>query len=122
MVFPRTMTDHGHKLADDVIVVVKARVDARDDQPKLIAMDVEPFEPMSGEAFPLRLKVAPAALSEQLIEDLKVLLAAHPGDSPVFLHLGDRQVLRLPPAWTVEVTPGLLAEVRVMLGPNAILA
>jgi hypothetical protein len=26
-------------------VVVKARVDARDDQPKLIAMDVEVFEP-----------------------------------------------------------------------------
>src|SRR3546814_1907015 len=67
MVFPRTMTEHGHKLEDDAIVVVKSRVDARDDQPKLIAMDIEPFEPMAGEAFPLRLKVASAALSEQLI-------------------------------------------------------
>ena len=58
MVFPKTMTDHGHKLADDAVVVVRARVDTREDQPKLIAMDVEPFEPMSGEAFPLRVKVA----------------------------------------------------------------
>ncbi len=122
MVFPKTMTDHGHKLADDAVVVVKARVDARDEQPKLIAMDIEPFEPMAGEAFPLRLKVAAAALSESLIEELKRLLGEHPGDSPVLLHLGERQVLRLPPAWTVDVAPALLAELRVLLGPTAIVA
>jgi hypothetical protein len=40
----------------------------------------------------------------------------------VLLHLGERQVLRLPEAWTVEVVPPLLAELRVMLGPTAILA
>ena len=37
---------------------------------KLIAMDLDPFEPMSGEAFPLRVKVASAALSETIIEEL----------------------------------------------------
>ncbi len=122
MVFPKTMTDHGHKLADDAVVVVRARVDAKEDQPKLVAMDVEPFEPMSGEAFPLRVKVASSALSETVIEDLKRVLADHQGDSPVFLHLGERQVLRLPEAWTVSVGPALLAELRVLLGPTAILA
>jgi DNA polymerase-3 subunit alpha len=122
MVFPKTMTDHGHKLADDAIVVLRARVDAREDQPKLIAMEVELFEPMSGEAFPLRVKVAPSALSEVMIEDLKRLLAEHPGDSPVLLHLGERKVLRLPEAWTVDVGPALLSELRVLLGPTAILA
>ncbi|MFZ6002304.1 MAG: DNA polymerase III subunit alpha [Actinomycetota bacterium] len=121
MVFPRTMTDHGHKLEDDAVVLVKARVDGREDQPKLIAMDVEPFEPMTGEAFPLRLKVAAAALSEALIEDLKGLLAEHPGDSPVLLHLGEKKILRLPAAWTVSVVPALLAELRVLLGPSAII-
>jgi len=122
MVFPRSMTDHGHKLADDAVVIVKARVDARDDQPKLIAMEVEPFEPMSGEAFPLRLKVAPSSLSDQLVDELKTLLSGHPGDSPVLLHLGERQILRLPPRWCVQVSPALLGEVRVLLGAGAILA
>ncbi|MGH9274901.1 MAG: DNA polymerase III subunit alpha, partial [Acidimicrobiales bacterium] len=120
MVFPKSMQDHGHKLEDDAVVVVKARVDARDDQPKLIAMDIEPFEPMSGEAFPLRLRIASAALSEVLIDDLKRLLGQYSGDSPVLLHLGDKQVLRLPAAWTVDVAPALLAELRVLLGPTAI--
>ena len=122
MVFPKSMTDHGHKLVDDAIVTVRARVDGRDDQPKLIAMEIEPFEPMSGEAFPLRVKVAAAALSEVLIADLKRLLGEHPGDSPVLLHLGESKVLRLPEAWTVDVAPGLLAELRVLLGPTAIVA
>ncbi|MGK2950153.1 MAG: DNA polymerase III subunit alpha [Acidimicrobiales bacterium] len=122
MVFPKSMQEHGHKLEDDLVVTVRARVQVRDDQSNLIAMEIEPFEPMSGEAFPLRLKVAPAALSEGLIEELKGLLAEHPGDSPVFLHLGERQVLRLPPAWTVDVGPPLLGELRVLLGPSAIIA
>ena len=52
MVFPKSMTDHGHKLADDAIVTVRARVDGRDDQPKLIAMEIEPFEPMSRRGVP----------------------------------------------------------------------
>jgi len=120
MVFPKTMQDHGHKLEDDAVVVVRARVDARDDQPKLIAMDIEPFEPMAGAAFPLRLRLAPTSLSEALIEDLKALLSQYPGDSPVLLHLGDKQVLRLPEAWTIDVAPALLAELRVLLGPSAI--
>jgi len=122
MVFPKTMTDHGHKLADDGIVVVRARVDARDDQPKLIAMDIEPFEPMSGDAFPLRVKVAASRVSEALIEDLKQVFNEYQGDSPVFLHLGERQVLRLPEAWTVNVGPALLGRLRELLGPTAILA
>jgi DNA polymerase-3 subunit alpha len=120
MVFPKTMTDQGHKLEDDAVVIVKARVDARDDQPKLIAMDIDPFEPMSGDAFPLRLKVAASRLSEVLIEDMKRLFVEHPGDSPVLLHLGDKQVLRLPPSYTVDVGPRLLGELRVLLGPTAI--
>jgi DNA polymerase-3 subunit alpha len=122
MVFPKTMIDHGHKLVDDGIVTVRARVDGREDQPKLIAMEIEPFEPMSGEAFPLRVKVSAAALSEMLIDDLKQLLGKHPGDSPVLLHLGEQKVLRLPETWTVDVGPGLLGELRVLLGPSAIVA
>ncbi len=40
MVFPKTMADFGHVLEDDAIVVVKGRVDLRDDTPKLVAMEI----------------------------------------------------------------------------------
>jgi DNA polymerase-3 subunit alpha len=122
MVFPKTMTDHGHKLADDAVVTVRARVDTREDQPKLIAMEIEPFEPLSGEIFPLRVKVASRAISEVIIEELKEILAEFPGDSDVYLHLSENQILRLPDAWSVDIGPALLGRLRVLLGPTAILA
>jgi hypothetical protein len=67
-------------------------------------------------------KVAASRVSESLIDELKQLLSEYQGDSPVFLHLGERQVLRLPPAWTVDVGPALLGRLRELLGPTAILA
>ncbi|MDQ3293938.1 MAG: DNA polymerase III subunit alpha, partial [Actinomycetota bacterium] len=36
MVFPKTMAVVGHKLTDDAVIVVKGKVDKRDDEPKLI--------------------------------------------------------------------------------------
>ena len=44
------------------------------------------------------------------------LLREHPGTSPVYLHVGEK-VVRLPPEFNVYATPGLLAELRVLLGP-----
>ena len=40
MVFPKTMLQYGELLDADAIVVLKARVDGRDDTPKLMAMEI----------------------------------------------------------------------------------
>ncbi|HEY8525922.1 MAG TPA: DNA polymerase III subunit alpha [Acidimicrobiales bacterium] len=122
MVFPRTMTEHGHKLADDAVVVVKGRVDKRDDQPKLICQSVDVVEVGEGDAEPLRVRVPLKLVSESTVRELKQVLADHPGDAPVYLHLGDRQVLRLPDQWKVDTSNGLLGHLRVLLGPSSILA
>jgi len=121
MVFPRTMTEHGHKLADDAIVLVKARIDTRDDMPKLIAMEIEVVEGVSDAATPFRLAVSPNRLTAELVAQLKEILLEHPGDHPVLLHLGDDKVLRLPPAYGVDAGTGLVSEIRVLLGPSALL-
>jgi hypothetical protein len=49
------------------------------------------------------------------------LLVRFPGESQVFLHLGEERVLRLPETWSVQVGSGLMGELRVLLGPNSIL-
>jgi DNA polymerase-3 subunit alpha len=121
MVFPKTMTEHGFKLADDAVVCVKGRVDKREDTPKLIAMEIDLVDTAVDTVQPLRLRVAPNRVSEELIATLKGLLHEHPGASPVFLHLGERQVLRLPDEFHVDQRNGLLGELRVLLGPEAIL-
>ena len=122
MVFPKTMQNYGHLLEDDAIVILKGRVDTRDDQPKLMAMDLERFEPVTDGAPPVHINLAASALSDDLLADLKSLLTDHSGESQVFLHIGERQVLRLPDDFNVSATTGLLAELRVLLGPEAISA
>ncbi len=122
MVFPKTMQLYGHLLEDDAVVIVKGRVDSRDDQPKLMATELERFEPVTDGAPPLHVNLSPAALSDTLLAQLKHLLSEHPGESQVFLHVGDRQVLRLPENFNVESSTGLMAELRVLLGPSAVAA
>jgi DNA polymerase-3 subunit alpha len=121
MVFPRTMTEHGHKLADDAIVIVRGRVDTRDDAPKLIAQSIDVVEVATIHVEPLRLRVPPQLLSEDKVAHLRRLLADHPGESPVFLQLGERRVVRLPERWNVDATNGLVGQLREALGPTAIL-
>ena len=121
MVFPRTMTEHGHKLADDAIVLIKARVDKRDDMPKLIAMEIDVVEGVSDVAEPFRISVMPNRLTPELIAQLKDILLEHPGDHPSLLHLGDDKILRLPPAYGVDADTSLVSEIRVLLGPGAII-
>ena len=122
MVFPKTMTDHGHKLVDDAVVCVKGRVDKRDEAPKLIAMEIDLFEGIADGAPPLRINLPVRQVHERVIDELKTLLREHPGESQVFLHLGDRQVLRLPDEFCVDTAGSLLGHLRVLLGADAILS
>jgi DNA polymerase-3 subunit alpha len=123
MVFPKTMTEHGHKLEDDRIVLIKGRVDRRDDLPKLICHEVEVLDAEQlAQARPIRVRLPVDRIREETIAELKVLLVAHPGDSEVYLHLGESQVLRLPEDFWVDPAGGLVGEIRVLLGADSVLA
>ena len=118
-VFPRTMLEQGYKLVDDAIVVVKGRVDGREDEPKFVVMDVEVPQLVLGGGAPLRLRLAPSAADDATVQRLKELLAAHPGPSPVHVRIGSK-VWRLSEAFNVDDTNGLCAELRVLLGADCI--
>ncbi len=122
MVFPRTFTDYGHLLADDKVIVLRARIQKRDDEPKLMAQSVEVFEAeMLGGAPPLRLEIRPDQLSDALIKQLKGLLSGHSGESQVYLHLNDRQAVKLTDEFNVDTSNGLIPELRVLLGPDSVM-
>ncbi len=119
MVFPKTMLECNHALADDALVAVKGRLDTRDDLPKIIAMTVQKLDiNLDGGGPPLRLHL-PEHLAEERAAALRDILLQYPGDSDVFLHFG-RQVLRLPEQFRVDTSTQLLSELRVLLGSGAI--
>ena len=122
MVFPRTFSDYGHLLEDDRIVVVRARVDNRDDQPKLMAQSIEVFDAeRAGNAAPLRLDVRPDQLSDELVGRLKMVLLEHHGQSPVYIHLSSGTVVRLADGFCADTSNGLIPELRVLLGADSVI-
>ncbi len=123
MVFPRTMTLFGHLLGEqtnDQVVLLDARVDKRDDLPKLIVSSVELLD-LSGfvETPPLRLRVSPSRLDQRLLVELKSALVEHPGDAPVFIQLAER-IVRLPDHFSVDTSNGLVGELRALLGEDCV--
>ncbi len=118
-VFPKSMSDYGALLDDDAIVVLKGRVDLRDDRLKLVCMEIQRPELSVVGSTDLRISLPLNALTDRLVDGLKRLLREHPGDSPVFLHVGEK-VLRLPSEFNVDSRRGLVGELRVLLGPHAI--
>jgi DNA polymerase III subunit alpha len=118
-VFPRTMAEVGHLLSDDAVVCVKGRLDLRDEQPKLVCMEVKRPDLNPAGEDPLHLALPLHALTDDRVESLKRLLAEHPGPSPVTLHVGAKRI-RLANQFSVDTTRGLLAELRVLLGPSCL--
>jgi DNA polymerase-3 subunit alpha len=124
MVFPKTMQQYGELLASDAIVTVKARVDTRDDTPKLIAMEIGRPEIVLDGGPPLRLRVRAAALTQSRIDELRELLHKHPGDSQVFVHLVSPEketVVRLGDDYSCDATNGLCGELRLLFGADCLL-
>ncbi|HLI57185.1 MAG TPA: DNA polymerase III subunit alpha, partial [Actinomycetota bacterium] len=123
LIFPATVNETPPELlAVDRVVLLKGRVDARDDAAKLVVLRVSPVD-VSGAANPLRIKMSVSACTPDRIEELKSVLAAHPGPSPVLLHLGGKDkttVLKLGGSFCVEHRNGLRAEILSILGAEAL--
>jgi DNA polymerase-3 subunit alpha len=120
-VFPKTMAEYGALLDDDAIVVLKGRVDMRDDRVKLVCMEIQRPDLATDVRSELRIVLSPNALTDSKVNQLKHLLSEHPGASPVLLHVGEK-VLKLPTEFNVDSHRGLVGELRVLLGPKAILS
>ncbi|MEM7339163.1 MAG: DNA polymerase III subunit alpha [Actinomycetota bacterium] len=121
MVFPKSFADYGHLLQDDRIVVVRGRVDSRDDQPKLMVQSIEVFDAdRAGASPPLRCNIRPEQLSDDLISRFKKILIEHSGDSPVLVHLSEETVVRLADDYCVDTSNGLIPELRVLLGADSV--
>jgi DNA polymerase-3 subunit alpha len=126
MVFPRTMTTYGHILEDDAIICVKGRLDARDEQAKIIALEiVRPELRLDHEIEPLQLRTKLATFTEERVSRLKQILVEHPGDHPAFVHLAAperTQVFRLADDYRVDPSPALFADLREAFGPDCIVS
>jgi DNA polymerase III subunit alpha len=120
-VFPRTLTEQGHKLVDDIIVAVSGRLDRRDESRfGLIAQTINVLSGLSdGPAPPMRLRLPSTSLDELKIQRLKRILRDHPGDSIVQIDIGQGKVLRLSDEFRVDIDRSV-GELRMAFGHDAV--
>ncbi len=119
-------------LAADAIVVVRGRLDHKGrGEIKLVAQEVELFEPTEDEVAkaraardtgPLRLGIDSSAFGASLVEELKVILGHFPGDSEVILVMKTREgtrELRFGRDYRVRRSAGLDAELDALFDATA---
>ena len=119
-VFPKTMAEYGALIENDAILVVKGRLDTREEEPKIVCMEVSRPLLHRGEE-DLHIKLPLGVLTERRVEGLKEVLSGHPGPSSVLLHVGEK-VLKLPPEFNVDCRNGLVGELKRLLGQSAVLS
>ncbi len=119
-VFPKTMAEYGALIENDAILVVRGRLDTREEEPKIVCMEVSrPILERGQEDLHITLPLG--VLTDAKVDGLKDVLSGHPGPSPVLLHVGAK-VLRLPPEFNVDCRNGLVGELKRLLGQSAVLS
>jgi DNA polymerase-3 subunit alpha len=121
--FPATYQACASHLAEDAILVVKGRLDRRDETPKLIAMDVKVPDTTPGDGGPFVVEMPVDRCVGPVVEQLRDVLRTHPGVTEVHLRLCGRQrttVVRLDHKLRVSPSPALLGDLKQLLGPACV--
>jgi len=121
--FPATYAQCMSQVLEDAIVVVRGRLDRREDVPKLVAMEVSTPDITVGDTGPFVVSMPEARCIPPVVERLKEALRTHPGPSEVHLRLisgGRVKVLRLDDKLRVKPSPSLLADLKQLLGPGCV--
>ena len=119
--FPKVVSEFGPMIREDAVVVLRGRVDHRGDDVKLIVQGIA--EPDLSSDRSVRVRVPASHLSPTVVDRLKVVLANHPGTSPVYIHMeGDtgERVLRVGSEHMVNPRSSLFAELQELFGPASV--
>jgi DNA polymerase-3 subunit alpha len=122
MFFPATYAQVALNIAEDAIVAVKGRTDARDDTVKLIASELTVLDTTEGPRGPVKLRLEATRCTPPLVVRLKDVLATHPGTTEVHLHLMSQNNPSLVLEHRVTPSAALMGDLKALLGPSAISA
>ena len=121
--FPQTYAQVAVSVTEDAIVVVKGRVDRREDVAKLIAAELSTPDLSDGPRGPVVVSLQAARCTPPVVERLREVLSTHPGTTEVQLQLvsGERRTsLRVADGFRVAATPALMGDLKALLGPTCL--
>jgi DNA polymerase-3 subunit alpha len=123
VVFNSVYAASNELLVQDAILIVKARIDHKEGESKLIAIEVARFEAVP-ERREVLLKIDALQAKAGLIRELAALVKEYPGEAPVVLALetsGGPKTLQLGNDYRVQPGPDFFAEAKALLGEAAVI-
>ncbi|MCG7580308.1 MULTISPECIES: DNA polymerase III subunit alpha [Mycolicibacterium] len=122
--FPQTYSMFGAEIADDVVVLVGAKVAIRDDRISLIANELIVPDFSSAQVNrPVAVSLPTRQCTVDKVTALKQVLARHPGTAQVHLRLisGERiTTLELDQSLRVTPSSALMGDLKELLGPGCL--
>ncbi|KRE55412.1 DNA polymerase III subunit alpha [Phycicoccus sp. Soil748] len=121
--FPSAYLTVQHALTHDAVVVVKGRVNRRDDTPSIYASDLTLPDISEGPRGPVVVTMDTNRATQAKVEELKSVLSSHPGQTEVHVRLsqpGRSVLMKLEDAYRVNATEALFGDLKVILGPRCL--
>jgi DNA polymerase III subunit alpha len=122
--FPQTYSMFGAEIADDVVVLIGAKVAIRDDRISLIANElIVPDFSSAAANRPVAVSLPTRQCTVDKVSALKQVLARHPGTAQVHLRLisGERiTTLELDQSLRVTPSSALMGDLKELLGPGCL--
>lgn len=124
MAFSNTYNQYATMMGEDVIVLVKGRVDRREEVPKFILMELSLPDMHQERKGPLVITLPLARCTPPVVERMKEVLRSHPGTTDVHLRLEsatENTLLTIDEGLKVSATASLSADLKALLGPNCLI-
>lgn len=121
--FPSAYMTVSGMLQQDLIAVVRGKLNRRDDSVSIYAQELTLPDVSEGPRGPVVVTMDTARATTERIEELKGVLTNHPGTTEVHLRLvkpGRTVEVRLDPAYRVNADDGLFGDLKVLLGPRCL--
>ena len=114
---------HAMNLVEDRIVVIRGRVDKREEQVKMMALDLSTPDISAAPTGPLIISMETMRCTPPVVDRIKEILRSHPGKREVHLKLDDGKksmVLKIGDELRVTASPSLSADLKSILGPDCL--
>jgi len=120
MVWPNTFTKFATLLNDDAILLMKVRIDKRDDEgPRVAALEVSVPDISAAYTGPVNVYIPETRVNAAVMDSLRQILSAHPGTTEVHLTVvqADKFVsVKTDDKLRVAPSPSLFADLKALLG------
>jgi DNA polymerase-3 subunit alpha len=121
--FSNAYAAHGVNLVEDRIVAIRGRVDKREEQPRISALDLTLPDLKQVPTVPFVISMEMSRCTPPVIDRMNEILRSHPGGREVHLRLVDGEkntVLKLDENLKVTSSPSLSADLKTVLGPDCL--